>query len=142
VGLGETEKEIVDAIFWCTDSGIYPSLFAFTPIGGTALEDMKQPPIESYRRIQLARHLIVQGKTRYEIMEFDEKGKIVDFGISKTQLRETISEGLAFCTSGCPGCNRPYYNESPGGLMYNFPRPPLSEEINEIKEDLKASMYF
>jgi biotin synthase-related radical SAM superfamily protein len=26
-----------------------------------------------------------------------------------------------FETSGCPGCNRPYYNESTRGPMYNHP---------------------
>jgi len=31
--------------------------------------------------------------------------------------------GEAFQTSGCPGCNRPYYNERPGGFIYNYPRP-------------------
>ncbi|MCW3977503.1 MAG: radical SAM protein, partial [Candidatus Bathyarchaeota archaeon] len=37
-------------------------------------------------------------------------------------------------TSGCPGCNRPYYNERPGGPLYNYPRQPLPDEIRAIKE--------
>jgi len=137
VGLGENEKEITEAIQLCTDSGVYPSLFAFTPIPGTALENMPQPPIEVYRRVQLARYLIIHGKTRYQNMKFDDKGQIVDFGVSKTQLQETISKGSPFQTSGCPECNRPYYNERPGGPMYNFPRQPLPSEIDQIEEQLK-----
>jgi len=136
VGLGETEKEIVKTIQQCTDSGIYPSLFAFTPIQGTTLENIPQPSIETYRRVQLARHLIIHGKTRFENMKFDIKERITDFGTPKTQLSRIIHEGTPFCTSGCPECNRPYYNERPSGPMYNYPRQPLPNEINEIIRQL------
>ncbi len=136
VGLGETEKEITETIQNCTDTGIQPSLFAFTPIPGTTLENNPQPPLETYRRIQLARHLIIHGKTRQENMKFDSEGRITDFGIPKTQLKETISEGNPFRTSGCPECNRPYYNERPGGPMYNYPRPLTPSEFSEIKKQL------
>jgi biotin synthase len=136
VGLGETEKEILETIQHCTDSDVYPSLFAFTPISGTTLENTPQPPIETYRRIQLARHLIIHGKTRFENMKFDNKERIADFGVPRTQLHQVIQEGTPFCTSGCPECNRPYYNERPSGPMYNFPRQPLPDEINEITKQL------
>jgi biotin synthase len=136
VGLGETEKEIVKIIQQCTDSGIYPSLFAFTPIQGTTLENTPQPPIQTYRRVQLARHLIIHGKTRYGNMKFDNKQRITDFGTPKNQLHQIIQEGTPFCTSGCPECNRPYYNERPSGPMYNYPRQPMPHEINEITKQL------
>lgn len=137
VGLGETEKEITEAIQQCTDIGVHPSLFAFTPIPGTELEKTQQPPIATYRRVQIARHLIVHRKTRCQNMRFDEKDQIVDFGIEKPQLRKTILEGKTFQTSGCPGCNRPYYNERPGGPMYNYPRPPSPNELKEIEHQLQ-----
>jgi biotin synthase len=136
VGLGETEKEITETMQNCVDIGIQPSLFAFTPIPGTTLEDQQQPPIEAYRRVQLARHLIVRNKTRIQNMKFDTKGKITDYGITTAQLKETISDGTPFRTSGCPECNRPYYNERPGGPMYNYPRQPSNEEINKIIKSL------
>jgi biotin synthase len=139
VGLGETEKQITETIQQCTDSGIYPSLFAFTPIQGTTLENMHQPPIESYRRVQLARHLIIHHKTRCENMKFDHEQRIADYGTPKTILHRIIQDGTAFCTSGCPECNRPYYNERPSGPMYNYPRPPTPQEINEITKQLKEA---
>ena len=37
-------------------------------------------------------------------------------------LLGSIINGQAFQTSGCDDCNRPYYNERPGGLIYNYPR--------------------
>ena len=45
VGLGETEREMVNIIQKCVDIGVLPALFAFTPIPGTALENNAQPQI-------------------------------------------------------------------------------------------------
>ena len=70
VGLGETEKEAVSIIQRCVDMGVLPALFAFTPIRGTTLESKPQPPVESYRRIQLARYLIVNGHCSLREHEF------------------------------------------------------------------------
>jgi len=39
-----------------------------------------------------------------------------------------LGTGEAFRTSGCPGCNRPYYNERPSGPFYNYPRGLTEEE--------------
>ncbi len=136
VGLGETEKEIIQTIQWCTDFGVYPSLFAFTPIPGTTLETLPQPSVATYRRVQLAHHLIVHGKTRCENMKFDEDERLIDYGVSKSLLQRVVETGNPFLTSGCPGCNRPYYNERPGGPLYNYPRQPLPEEIREIRAQL------
>ncbi len=138
VGLGETEKEMVKTVQWCIDKDIYPALFAFTPIAGTALENCCPPPIGCYRRIQLARYLILQGKTRFENLHFSEKGHITCFGVLPRQLENIVRSGTPFLTSGCPHCNRPYYNEKPSGPLYNFPVPPTSREIREIERQLKS----
>jgi biotin synthase len=137
VGLGENEQQTIETIQWCVDSGVCPSLFAFTPIAGTRLEGLPQPSITAYRRVQLARYFIVHGKTCIEKMKFDDEGRIVDFGVSGQLLREAVESGNPFQTSGCPGCNRPYYNEKPGGPIYNYPRPLSLQEIMEIKEQLE-----
>ena len=138
VGLGESAKEMIHTIQWCVDNGIYPSLFSFTPIRGTDLEKHKQPLLSHYRKIQTARYLIVTKEARFENMKFNEDGQLVDFGVSDGQLKNVVMSGFPFITSGCPDCNRPYYNESPSGPIYNFPRPPLSEEIVQIKKELKT----
>jgi biotin synthase-related radical SAM superfamily protein len=136
VGLGETEEEICQTIEWCVDAGVYPGLFAFTPIAGTAFEDKSPPVLDSYRRIQVAHYILTHGKARLETMKFNNDGKLTSFGIPKEMLLEFIETGEPFLTSGCPGCNRPYYNERPGGPLYNFPRQLQSEEIEETKKIL------
>jgi len=69
-------------------------------------------------------------------MIFDERGCLVDFGVSRVLVLKVIKTGYPFITSGCPGCNRPYYNESPRGPLYNYPRQPLPEEIAEIERQI------
>ena len=133
VGLGETEKEMVQTIQKMKDMGVHSGLFAFTPIKGTKLEDRQRPSLESYRRIQLARHLIIKDKTRIETMSFNHNGLITGFGVSNDILDMAVLSGEPFQTSGCPDCNRPFYNESPGGPMYNYPRKLLKEEIEEVR---------
>ena len=137
VGLGEEEREMIQTIQWCVDSGVYPSLFSFTSISGTTLENHPQPPLSCYRRIQLAHYLITHGKTRCESMGFSEDGCIVDFGVSEELLRGVVRTGSPFVTSGCPNCNRPYYNERPGGPIYNYPKLPSPEEIVEIEKQIQ-----
>jgi biotin synthase len=75
-------------------------------------------------------------------MKFDEKGRLIDFGIDSNPL---IQMGEPFMTSGCPGrdgrvaCNRPYGNERPSGPIRNFPFMPEKEDIEDIKKQLDVS---
>jgi len=139
VGLGETDEEMVGTIQRCVDMAILPALFAFTPILGTPLENEAQPLIEKYRRIQTARHLILNRISRCEGMNFDGNGVITDFGVSKERLIEITKTGEPFLTSGCPGCNRPFYNEKPSGPIYNFPRGLTPAEISTIRRQLNLT---
>ena len=136
VGLGESEKEMVEAIQKCVDMGVLPALFAFTPIRGTALENHVQPSVERYRRFQIARHLVVHRMARSEEMEFDKEGFITGFGVSKRTLLQIVGSGEPFVTSGCPDCNRPFYNEKPSGPIYNFPEGLTSAQLSATKKQL------
>ena len=136
VGLGETERDMIRLIQRCVDMGVLPALFAFTPISGTALERMPQPSIQKYRQIQIARYLIVHGMARYESMRFDGEKCISDFGVDNQTLLRIIRTGEPFRTSGCPDCNRPYYNEKPSGPIYNYPREPTEKEWCSILKEL------
>jgi biotin synthase len=136
VGLGETEKEAVAVIQRCVDMSVLPALFAFTPVRGTASESNPQPSVASYRRVQLARYLIVNGIARYEDMGFDSDGRVLDFGVGREALKRAVESGAPFLTSGCPSCNRPFYNERPSGPIYNYPRRIRPDEMATIKQEL------
>ena len=113
-GIGENEAEMTDMIKWMYEHGINVGLFAFTPVKGTRMENNPAPDLNYYRRIQ-AEHFKIKNKT----------DKI---------------EPEAFKTSGCNGCNRPYYNERPGGVIYNYPRDLTDEEFEECLNDIKDSV--
>lgn len=142
VGLGETEEEMARLIQRLHDWGVIVALFAFTPNPGTALENQPVPPLSSYRRIQIARHLIVRGLARAEEFAFPSgsckdspEGRILEFGLEEHELSDALKGGRAFQTFGCPGCNRPYYNERPGGPLYNYPRPLTPAEIQQAMQE-------
>ena len=137
VGLGETEQEMVERIQWARDLGLEVGLFAFTPVRGTHLAGRRPPALATYRRLQAARWLLVHGRARIEDMTFDAGDhKLVHLGAPLP------AGGEAFRTSGCPDCNRPFYNEQPSGPMYNYPRPLTAGEaeraIIEMEEQEKC----
>jgi biotin synthase-related radical SAM superfamily protein len=133
VGLGESEKEAAKIIQICVDKGVVPALFAFTPIRGTTLEGNCPPSLESYRRVQVTRYLMIRGLVRYDDMRFNDDGKIANFGLTSQSLRHIIECGEPFLTSGCPNCNRPFYNEKASGPIYNYPRKLSGEELEEVR---------
>lgn len=134
-GLGETEEEIAGLIQRLYDGRVIVALFAFTPNPGTALEDREPPPLSTYRRVQIAQHLIVNNLARVEAFTFSPQGTILHFGLKPDEFQEALHDGQAFQTSGCPGCNRPYYNERPGSPLYNYPRPLTLVEIQQAMRE-------
>jgi biotin synthase len=136
VGLGETEKEMVEAIQKGQDRGAHTHLFSFFPEKGSPMEGHSPPSLGQYRRIQLARWIINGALGSANQMKSDGNGGLTDFGID---IEPLIRIGEPFMTSGCPGrdgkvaCNRPYGNERPSGPIRNFPFMPEPEEIEEIK---------
>ncbi|MGI5915503.1 MAG: radical SAM protein [Anaerolineae bacterium] len=139
VGLGESEHEMACCIQRMADAGITVALFAFTPVRGTAMADRQPPALGHYRRMQVARKLIVERLARAQDFVYDE-GRLIGFGPTMPWLREWLRDGEAFRTSGCPDCNRPYYNERPGGILYNYPRPLTPDEVDREIESLLSDL--
>ena len=135
VGLGETEREMAEMIQRMHDLGLVVGLFAFTPVRGTRMEDASPPLISTYRRIQVAQYLIANNLARIGDFTFSTAGQLLDFNLPR--LPEILADGVAFQTSGCPDCNRPFYNERPGGTMYNYPRRLRAEEVERAIGELE-----
>jgi biotin synthase len=103
------------------------------------MEGVVQPPMEAYRHVQVARHLLDTGQGRFEDMTFED-GRLVDFGVPRPVIEGILEEGRAFMTTGCPGCNRPFANETPSqaaeGLLRNYPFVPTEEDTTLIRQQL------
>ncbi|WP_408955956.1 radical SAM protein [Natroniella sp. ANB-PHB2] len=134
IGFGETEQQVIKLLARLKELKVKLGLFAFTPLRGTKLAKQSRPAIDNYRRIQIANYLIFAHN--FDLGEFNfTEGKLNVIDIEDQKLRELLSTGKAFETVGCSGCNRPYYNEKPGGVMYNYPRPLTSQEIEKAVEE-------
>jgi biotin synthase len=109
------------------------------------MEDWPAVDRGQWRRVQLARFLIDYRGCRIENMAFDERGRIVDFGVSRDELGSAIATGKAFRTSGCPGkedgevsaCNRPYGDSSPTDIL-SFPFAPARRDVARIRRQLEG----
>ncbi|MCK4717086.1 MAG: radical SAM protein [Thermoplasmata archaeon] len=138
VGLGERDEDVVKSMTSLAAKGVHTSLFAATPLREARL-DLSPPPIGRYRAMQATRELVMGG-AGLEDFVFDTGGKLIALpegwegrggekppaggweGLNGT-MTESVEglDGKAFMVRGCPDCNRPYYNERPGGEMYNYP---------------------
>jgi biotin synthase len=117
-------------------------LFCFFPEAGSRMEDVPQPPVGQYRRIQLARHLIDTGIASYQDFTFNPQGQILSFGIDPKRLEAEIRSGLPFMTSGCPDetgrtvCTRPYGDCKPGDDIRSYPFLPDEGDLIHIQRQL------
>lgn len=134
-GLGETEEEILTITNLLLKAAVTVALFAFVPLKGTALEKTESPPIASYRRVQAGHYLLRKKEAELASFKF-EAGRLTSYGLSAEILNNILGDGSAFQTSGCPDCNRPYYNERPGGTIYNYHRPLNEREIKTALKEL------
>lgn len=133
VGLGETQEEVVSLAASMYQQGVTVGLFAFTPLPGTRLAKRQPPDLNSYRRIQLCCHLLKRaslGQAAEGPPDFRfSSGRLTGISLPRPVHDMAALWGDAFRTSGCPGCNRPYYNERPGQIPYNYPRPLTPAEL-------------
>ncbi|MHA1793603.1 MAG: radical SAM protein [Promethearchaeota archaeon] len=140
IGMGENIKEEIKFIQEMHDLGVQVGLFAFTPIKGTRMEKHVRPSITYFRKVQVARYLIMYGFIKLSDMSFTDDGKdIVFWGLDEDEVIKIIkrSGGKMFETSGCPNCNRPFYTSSPGRSVYNFP-----SRLNRSEVEIAVKSVF
>jgi lipoyl synthase len=143
VGLGETDKEMIDLIQEIRNKGGFTHLFSFFPETDSKLYSLTPPDICKYRRIQLSRYLIDEDVTKPDQYIYNNEGNLISINIPKNKLLEYVESGEPFIKSGCPdkdgkiACNRPYSNSRPSEEIRNFPFPPDINDIIKIKEEIK-----
>ena len=145
VGMGESEKEMCTAIQTARSMGCTTHLFSFYPEARSKLAYCSPPLMDHYRRIQIARYLIDSDLRESDQMEYDDQGRISNFGIAASKLDEIIDSGQPFRTSGCMGkngevaCNRPFGNSPPGPKIRNYPFIPNQEDILRIRKQMTSA---
>ena len=145
VGMGESEREVLELAQKLVDLGGHSHLFCFFPEKGSLMDHLPATPREQWRRVQLARYLIDYRGGRVESMKFDDRGRVIDFGFPRSTIDQIVGEGVAFRTSGCPGkvrddvsaCDRPY-GDSPPSNIASYPFPPNGNDLRTIRKQLKT----
>ncbi len=143
VGMGETESEILHLVQKLVDMGGHSHMFCFFPEKGSLMDHLPATPRDQWRRVQLARYMIDYCGVRVDQMQFDEEGRVVDFGLPSAEVDMIIDTGIAFRTSGCPGkfqedisaCDRPY-GDSPVSDIASYPFQPEGAHMKKIRSQL------
>jgi biotin synthase len=139
VGLGETDRELVDLFYLVRDEQIAAYLFSFNPEPGTEMAGAPRAPLARLRRVQLTKHLIEARGLPREAIEFDEAGAISRVHAPRALIDECIEEGAPFMTNGCPdragqvACNRPFGSYRPGEEFRDYPFRPTPEDVEVIR---------
>ncbi|MEM3384754.1 MAG: radical SAM protein [Nitrososphaeria archaeon] len=130
-GLDENDIEFALTMEKIYDMGAEVALFSFTPVKGTPLEHLKQPEIEKYRLMQIIRYFLSKNYKLKDIINVEKNQLKLKINIEVNEIK------TAFLTSGCPSCNRPFYNERPTKI-YNYPSNTLlDKEIQTIVYQIK-----
>lgn len=130
-GLGETPREMLEAMKTLYDMGARVALFNYTRLPGSP---RAFPGVDTatYRVYQVARLLLEHG---LDPLDYIDPGPPPRF-----TRKPPVDPRRGLLTSGCPGCNRPFYNEPPRGPIYNYPsmellrrdREPVKRQLEEI----------
>lgn len=141
VGLGEKEYELYRLMEELYGMGASVALFAYTPSPGVSIS-LRSPSVYKYRRAQLVMFFLSKGYSLQEIISSTDRRIVFRKWVVDMVSKRPWEVLDAFLTSGCPGCNRPFYNESPRGPIYNFPNREMLDKwrsilVNEIIEAVK-----
>lgn len=143
VGLGETDKELVDMFYGLKAEQIAGYLFSFNPEPGTVMQDLPRSPIHRMRRIQLVKYLIENRELPREALTFDSDGNIARLDAPETMVEVAVNTGLPFMTNGCPdragevACNRPYGSYRPGEEYRDYPFKPNVNDLIVIRQQMR-----
>lgn len=115
VGLGESERQLLETIQAASDIGARTSLFPFYADSGSLMDGAEECAAGQYRRMQLAGFLIEANMSGVGNMGFDEKNRVVSFGLMGEELENIVDSGIPFGTSSTIGfrpCARIWQPES------------------------------
>ncbi len=143
VGLGETDRDLIETFYDLKNRQILANLFCFNPDPDSRIAEHQKSNITRWRRIQLIKTLIEEYDLEWDRIVFDETGSIRHLNFPVTDMNEVVTRGVAFTTNGCPGengepgCTRPYGSYRPSEPFRDYPFLPEESDLMEIRSQLK-----
>ncbi|RMI12463.1 MAG: radical SAM protein [Calditrichaeota bacterium] len=148
VGLGESDKDLIDLFYYLKSRQIFAYLFCFNPEPDSRMGEHPKPHITRWRRIQLVKSLLEDYDLPRDRLEFDEAGNLIRLKAPLSQVMQVVRTGLPFMTNGCPGengepgCTRPYGSYRPSEPYRDYPFVPNDEDQKEIVEQLQLEEFI
>ena len=148
VGLGETDRDMIDIFLRLREQEIWAYLFCFNPEPASRLADHPKSPLRRWRRIQLAKHLIETEGWDADQFDFDADDNLATIRGHDDVVLRAIDSGVPFMTNGCPGekgepgCTRPYGSYRPSEPFRDFPFVPEPDDTLQIRADLGLDEIF
>ena len=142
VGLGETDRDLIDIFCRMRDSQIFSYLFCFNPEPDSRMAEHPKSELRRWRRIQLAKHLIETDGFMAGQFDFDADDNLAALDGDSDVVERSIESGIPFMTNGCPGaggepgCTRPYGSYRPSEPIRDFPFVPNPDDLAGIRSDL------
>ena len=142
VGLGESDRDLVEIFVRLRDQEIFSYLFSFNPEPDSRLGEAPRAPLRRWRRVQLVKHLVETEGYDLEDFRFDDDGSLALLAAAPESLERVIETGRPFTTDGCPssggepGCTRPYGSYRPSEPFRDFPFDPDPADLAGIRADL------
>ncbi|MDH5399620.1 MAG: radical SAM protein [Cyclobacteriaceae bacterium] len=146
VGLGESDKEMIDMFYYLDERQILPYMFSFNPEAESRLANWPKASQTKWRRIQLVKHLIENYGLQADSLSYDAEGKLTGIQADDIKVNEVLNSldgGVPFMTDGCPieggseaGCTRPYGSYRPSEPFRDFPFQPEADDMGLIREEL------
>ena len=143
VGLGETDRDLMDTYARLLDRQIHSYLFCFNPEPDSRMGSHPKSDLTRWRRIQLAKFLLEERGLDRADFGFDDDGVLASISAPRGLVEETIADGYAFMTNGCPGvggepgCTRPMGSWRPSESPRDFPWLPTDSDLREIRAELR-----
>ncbi|MBI2493475.1 MAG: radical SAM protein [Candidatus Rokubacteria bacterium] len=143
VGLGETDRDLVELFYRLRAEQIAAYLFSFNPEPGTAMAGHPRPALARWRRIQLTKYLIERHDLPPEAIELDGEGALAGVRAPRAMVETCLDEGVAFMTNGCPdrngrmACNRPFGSYRPGEAFRDYPFLPTADDRPAIRAETR-----
>ncbi len=146
VGLGETDKDLIDLFYDLKERQILAYLFCFNPEPDSRLAEHPKSSITRWRRIQLIKTLIEEHGLAKDRIIFDDAGDVIRLKADSLKveklINQVVNQGVAFMTNGCPGengepgCTRPYGSYKPSEPYRDYPFRPNESDVKIIRHQL------
>lgn len=147
VGIGETDREMVETLSHLRDREVFAFFFSFYPEAGSLMQRRRRPPLVRYRRLQLVKRFMEAQGLQPDQIIYDVRDRIVGLRAPSDLVEKAILEGKAFVTGGCPsrdgglGCTRPFANSRPGEPFRNYPLLLEEDDILDIRRQLRLKEW-